>query len=389
MSDDTEDASPKIRRATVQVNLSDRADLEQALVEQEKALTPSERAMRDLKLGIGPRWDGVGLSGLQGLKHAVDLSDTLAKMAMPKGFSNELAAIVNAATVPAIKGINASVVASMAPSIKAMNTSAVASMMPAIRASLEPSFARMNATAFAGLNASIEASLAPTFARMGPGISAPALAGITSRMGPGFNTGPLASDYLRFVTASLPKFRTDQFLSPGTFGAFKAAQLSAVKFDFAAMTDRPAGVLGRLDTALHADLGLGVAVDSLIAAPKRNGPVGFDYGAVQRRTREVGDLLSENPPSTDLVEVVEEAQEVTGLDDDVMDGLSVFLGVPPPQGYAGGAIAARILFIGTLGTCVVVNDTVAGQVLTLGAVLNAMVLGREMLTWLREGRKPE
>ena len=321
-------------------------------------MTAAERAFSDVKRGISPFPETRAEKAFREVKLGIGVPEAYWKSAIPDGFSAGIVAALNAAVAPSIKGINASVLASISPTIKGIN-----------------------ATAFAGLSAHIDSMM--------PNINATALAALSASMGPGINAGALASASLQAMSASWPKFRTDQFLSPGTFSALQAAQLSAMKFDFGAMTDRPAGVLGRFDSALHVDLGLGAAVDSLIAAPTRRGPLGFDYGAVQRRTREVGDLLSENPPSHDLVEVVEEAQEVTGLDDGVMDGLSVFLGVPPPQGYAGGATAARILFIATLGTCVIVNDVETGQVLTLGSLLNAMVLGREILGWLREGRKPE
>lgn len=330
----TSDATPP--RRTVQVRMPSSDAIRNALAEQEKRQTASERAMRDLQLGTGPKWDGVGIKGPQGMRLGGSLDD-LQGYRLPNGFAAGLVAAANSAVAPSMKGISASVLASIAPVVN--------------------------------------------------GINATALAGLSAQMEPGFKSGTLTSDYFRAATASIPRIRPDQFLSPSTVGALRAAQLSVKRFDFEAMTDRPAGVLGRFDSAIHVDLGLGAAVDSLIAAPTQRGPVGFDYGAVQRHARQVEEVLDDSPASADLAEAAKEAQEATGLDDEQMLDFSQLLGIPASH-RPGAASAAKILFITTVGTSAVVLDLATGHLAPSG-LLFALLLGRDTWNWLREGRKPE
>lgn len=363
MSDDTEDASPKIPHPSVSINVPKRAVSEQALTEQEKRLTPSQGAVRDLKLGISPKWDGFAIAGIREMALRSTALSASFKAPGLDGFAPGLVASLNVTRFPGLSGIKASEVAAI--------QSAVANSLAS---------SRLGLSAFPGLSSSLPVLSA---------LDTTALAALRASMAPGFRPGALASASLLTAAASdLPKLRTDQFLSSGTFSALQAARFSAMKFDFRAMTDRPAGVLGKLDAALHVDLGLGAAADSLIAAPTRRGPVGFDYGAIQRQARQVDDALSESTASADLTEILAEAQDATGLEDEQMSDFSQFLGIPAPTS-PGGVSAAKILFVSAVGLSCVTFDVAAGHVFTATELLGLLINGVVVWTYLHKSKSDD
>lgn len=357
MSDDTESAQPPPRRPPLADQTHPHAAMVAMAADHEKHLTSSERAMRDIKIGLGPMWDNSTVKMLRDVR----LAGSAIKVGLPDDYFQGLVSSMNTATASALKGISPSALAFANSGVSNALAGTVAKLNATALAGITPSLGRINATALAAVNAQVVGSL---------------------DFGALF-TATRAASVIAASTIGLSKFRTDQFLPPGTLAALQATQLSAMRFDVGAMTDRPAGVLGRFDAALHLDAGLGAAVDSLIAAPSRRGPVGFNYGDVQRRAREVDEALSESPASAQLVEAVEEAQDATGLDYEVMFDFSQFLGIPAPR-RPGSPSAAAILFVSTIGSTCVVYNVAAGRVQTLSDVLGALVIGTGLWALLRK-----
>ena len=114
----------------------------------------------------------------------------------------------------------------------------------------------------------------------------------------------------------------------GSLGAIQLPRLGLIASSFLDDTGSSADVLGKLYRGIHENSRLGLAVDQAIAATQQRGAFGFNQSGVAERVLEVEQILEDDPEvARRLAPMLEEAQETTGLDDEVLVSFDEVIGL--------------------------------------------------------------
>ena len=114
----------------------------------------------------------------------------------------------------------------------------------------------------------------------------------------------------------------------GSLGAIQLPRLSLVASSFLDDTGSSADALGKLYRGIHENSRLGQAVDEAIAATQQRGAFGFNQSGVAERVLEVERILEDDPEVAHrLAPLLEEAQEATGIDDELMVSFDEVIGL--------------------------------------------------------------